>query len=99
MMRDRDRSPVTRRSPRSCLWHRLIAARSPRHPPDAGARVCALPLRGLARLVARGRRGVGARLRSLGLWHGVIAPVAWIVSLLHAAASVAIYAVPNNGGW
>ena len=33
----------------------------------------------------------------LGLWHGFIFPVAWIVSLF--ASKVAIYAVPNNGGW
>ena len=33
----------------------------------------------------------------LGLWHGFIFPVAWIVSLF--APKVAIYAVPNNGGW
>ena len=33
----------------------------------------------------------------LGLWHGFIFPVAWIVSLF--AHKVAIYAVPNNGGW
>ncbi|MEO6199111.1 MAG: hypothetical protein ABIO68_04155 [Sphingomicrobium sp.] len=33
----------------------------------------------------------------LGLWHGFIFPVAWIVSLF--SGSVAIYAVPNNGGW
>ena len=33
----------------------------------------------------------------LGLWHGFIFPVAWIVSLF--VDSVAIYAVPNNGGW
>ena len=33
----------------------------------------------------------------LGLWHGFIFPVAWIVSLFTNA--VAIYAVPNNGGW
>ena len=33
----------------------------------------------------------------LGLWHGFIFPVAWIVSLF--APQVAIYAVPNNGGW
>jgi hypothetical protein len=32
-----------------------------------------------------------------GLWHGLIFPLAWIVSLF--APSVAIYAVPNNGGW
>ena len=33
----------------------------------------------------------------LGLWHGFIFPVAWVVSLF--VDSVAVYAVPNNGGW
>jgi hypothetical protein len=33
----------------------------------------------------------------LGLWHGFIFPVAWLVSLFMDEA--AIYAVPNNGGW
>ena len=33
----------------------------------------------------------------LGLWHGFIFPVAWVVSLF--APNIAIYAVPNNGGW
>lgn len=33
----------------------------------------------------------------LGLWHGFIFPVAWIFSLFDPA--VAIYAVPNDGGW
>ncbi len=33
----------------------------------------------------------------LGLWHGFIFPVAWIVSLF--MGNVAVYAVPNNGGW
>jgi hypothetical protein len=33
----------------------------------------------------------------LGLWHGFIFPVAWVISLFDPA--VAIYAVPNNGGW
>jgi hypothetical protein len=33
----------------------------------------------------------------LGLWHGFIFPVAWGVSLF--IPKVAIYAVPNNGGW
>ena len=32
-----------------------------------------------------------------GLWHGFIFPLAWLVSLF--APKVAIYAVPNNGGW
>ena len=33
----------------------------------------------------------------LGLWHGFIFPVAWVVSLF--VPRVAVYAVPNNGGW
>ncbi len=33
----------------------------------------------------------------LGLWHGFIFPVAWFLSLL--VPDVAVYAVPNNGGW
>lgn len=33
----------------------------------------------------------------LGLWHGFIFPVAWILSLF--VSDIAIYAVPNNGGW
>jgi hypothetical protein len=33
----------------------------------------------------------------LGLWHGFIFPVAWLVSLFMEEA--AIYAVPNDGGW
>ena len=33
----------------------------------------------------------------LGLLHGVIAPFTWVISLFRE--DVAIYAVPNNGGW
>lgn len=33
----------------------------------------------------------------LGLWHGFIFPVAWVLSLF--VPDVAVYAVPNNGGW
>jgi hypothetical protein len=33
----------------------------------------------------------------LGLWHGFIFPVAWVLSLF--LPHVAVYAVPNNGGW
>jgi hypothetical protein len=32
-----------------------------------------------------------------GVWHGFIFPIAWIVSLF--MPDVAVYAVPNNGGW
>lgn len=33
----------------------------------------------------------------LGLWHGFIFPAAWVLSLF--LPDVAIYAVPNTGGW
>ena len=33
----------------------------------------------------------------LGLWHGLIFPLAWIASLF--VSNIAIYAVPNDGGW
>lgn len=33
----------------------------------------------------------------LGLWHGFIFPVAWVLSLV--MPDVAVYAVPNTGGW
>ena len=33
----------------------------------------------------------------LGMWHGFIFPLAWIVSIF--LPGVAVYAVPNNGGW
>jgi hypothetical protein len=33
----------------------------------------------------------------LGVWHGFIFPVAWILSLF--MPDVSVYAVPNNGGW
>lgn len=32
-----------------------------------------------------------------GLWHGLILPFAWIISLF--SDQVAIYAIYNNGGW
>jgi hypothetical protein len=33
----------------------------------------------------------------LGLWHGVIAPVTFIISLF--SDSVEMYSINNNGGW
>ena len=33
----------------------------------------------------------------LGLWHGIIAPITFIISLFNDA--VGIYEVHNNGGW
>lgn len=33
----------------------------------------------------------------LGLWHGVIVPITWLISLF--SDTVSIYEVHNNGGW
>jgi len=32
-----------------------------------------------------------------GLWHGMILPISWLVSLF--SDSTSIYAIYNNGGW
>ena len=32
-----------------------------------------------------------------GLWHGFVFPLAWVASLFDP--DIAVYAVPNNGGW
>ena len=32
-----------------------------------------------------------------GLWHGIILPFAWVISLF--SDNVAVYAIYNNGGW
>ena len=34
-----------------------------------------------------------------GLWHGFIFPLSWLLSVFARPDQVAIYAVPNNGGW
>lgn len=43
------------------------------------------------------QHGAGTPGFLLGLWHGFIFPVAWGLSLF--MPDVAVYAVPNNGGW
>jgi hypothetical protein len=43
-----------------------------------------------------GREGKAAGFW-LGLWHGLIAPITFIISLFSKA--VAMYEVHNNGGW
>lgn len=64
-----------------------------------GSSLLALPLlagcaRQTAQAVAQGPDTPGFLL---GLWHGFIFPIAWLVSLF--VPEVAIYAVPNTGGW
>ena len=61
-----------------------------------------LPLAAPVLLAACARKeaaGVAAEAPGflLGLWHGFIFPVAWLLSLF--MDEVAVYAVPNNGGW
>ena len=88
---------------------RGVAARVPARPhgPASGFRASPsaafLLLPALALLSACAATQTGAAVAPaapgflLGLWHGFIFPVAWIVSLF--MPDVAIYAVPNNGGW
>ena len=88
---------------------RGVAARVPARPhgPASGFRASPsaafLLLPALALLSACAATQTGATVAPaapgflLGLWHGFIFPVAWIVSLF--MPDVAIYAVPNNGGW
>jgi hypothetical protein len=52
---------------------------------------------GCAATQSAGAVAAGAPGFWLGLWHGFIFPVAWVVSLF--VPSIAVYAVPNNGGW
>lgn len=33
----------------------------------------------------------------LGIWHGMIAPISWLVSLF--SNTINVYEVHNNGGW
>ena len=59
--------------------------------------VSALSLTACAATEATTAVAPGAPGFLLGLWHGFIFPVAWVISLF--TDKVAIYAVPNNGGW
>ena len=65
------------------------------HRPLAGLALIA----GLAACAVQAPQGVAPEAPGflLGLWHGFIFPVAWLLSLF--IDNVAIYAVPNNGGW
>jgi hypothetical protein len=76
----------------------------PPNPPHKGEGckplISLLPLLTLAACAAQQQSdavAAGAPGFWLGLWHGFIFPVAWIVSLF--VPDVAIYAVPNSGGW
>ncbi len=66
-------------------------------PRYAALTAAALALSACAATQSEGAVAASAPGFWLGLWHGFIFPVAWIVSLF--TAKVAIYAVPNNGGW
>jgi hypothetical protein len=66
-------------------------------PRFAAVAVAALALSACAATQESAAVAPGAPGFLLGLWHGFIFPVAWIVSLF--TDKVAIYAVPNNGGW
>lgn len=88
----------------------LRAIAMPSHAPYIGAMLrplhlrlaCALPA--LAALAACAKQSAEAVSTApgtpgflYGLWHGFIFPVAWLLSLI--SDQVAVYAVPNSGGW
>ena len=56
-----------------------------------------LALSACARQTLNGAVASGAPGLLHGLWDGFIFPFAWVVSLF--IPEVAVYAVPNNGGW
>ena len=65
-------------------------------------RVLALVALSLALTACIAKQGTGAVSPAgpgflEGVWHGFIFPVAWILSLF--TDDIAIYSVPNNGGW
>jgi hypothetical protein len=62
----------------------------------------ALPLAALLLLAGCATQAAGSTAPAapgflFGLWHGFIFPAAWVLSLF--VPDVAVYAVPNNGGW
>ena len=64
---------------------------------SAAAAAAALVLSGCAATQSAAAVETGAPGFLLGVWHGFIFPVAFIISLF--TDSVAVYAVPNSGGW
>ena len=67
--------------------------------PRARALVALSPLFILGACATQGAGAVAAGAPGflLGLRHGFIFPVAWILSLF--IDTISVYAVPNNGGW
>ena len=84
---------------RTLTLRRFAPLPSPARGRGVGVRVLALflPLTGCAAIQAADAVAPTAPGFLLGLWHGFIFPVAWVVSLF--VPKVAVYAVPNNGGW
>ena len=60
-----------------------------------------LPLLLLAACATQAQSGIQPEAPGFlaGLWHGFIFPVSWLVSVFARPDQVAVYAVPNNGGW
>src|ERR1043165_2516541 len=61
------------------------------------AALALLALSACARQTLGGAVAAGSPGFLHGLWDGFIFPFAWLVSLF--VPEVAVYAVPNNGGW
>ncbi len=77
-------------------WGRRWRGGLQRRPRLAAAVCAALLLGACAREVSTAVKPAAPGFL-LGLWHGFIFPLSWIGSLF--SSDIAIYAVPNNGGW
>ena len=88
---------MTSRQPDTGGWGRFGSGGLPKRLRSAAAVALALALSACAATQAPAVTEAGAPGFLLGVWHGFIFPIAFIISLF--TDSVAIYAVPNNGGW
>ena len=85
------------RQPDSGGWDRFGSGGLPERFRSAAILTLALALAACAATQGPAVVEPGAPGFLLGVWHGFIFPIAFIVSLF--TDNVAVYAVPNNGGW
>lgn len=85
------------RQPNSGGWDRFGSGGLPKRFRSAAIAALALLASACAATQVPAVTEAGAPGFLLGVWHGFIFPIAFIISLF--TDSVAVYAVPNNGGW
>ena len=88
-------------TPKAGISGREVTARLHETPASAGVTKYVAPLAALLLAACATQSAAAVEPAApgflLGLWHGFIFPVAWILSLF--MPDVSVYAVPNNGGW